>query len=262
MEDFIWRALAAGIGVALVTGVLGCFVVWRRMAYFSDSLAHSTLLGIALGLQLGISLTLATIAVCLCFAALLLWIQSARALATDTILGILAHAMLAFGLVAISFNPMGTLDLHAFLFGDILTVSGKDLAWLYGGGALVLGLLAWHWQPLLLSTINADIAAAEGASTLRLRIVLIVLMTVTVAVSIQIIGVLLIASLLIIPAASARLLAKSPEMMAVLAVLFGIAATVVGLQFSLVTDAPAGPAIVAAAAVLFGVAAVVGGRGE
>lgn len=260
MDDFIWRALIAGLGVALIAGLLGCFVVWRRMAYFSDSLAHSTLLGIALGLQLGVSLTLATFAVCLCFAALLLWVQSARTLATDTILGILAHAMLAFGLLAISMNSTAAVDLHAFLFGDILTVSNADLAWLYGGGALVLALLAMHWQPLLLATIDADLAAAEGASTLRLRIVLTLLMTITVAISIRMIGVLLIASLLIIPAAGARLLAKSPEAMAALAVLFGGMATVLGLLFSLTADAPAGPAIVAAASLLFAAAALLAPR--
>lgn len=255
MDLFIVYAFIAGAGLSLMAGVLGCFVVWNRMAYFGDSIAHSALLGIALGLQLNAPLTLTTLAVCLCFAAALILLQQWGALASDTILGILAHSMLACGMLALSVGNAAAVDLHSFLFGDILTVTTADLAWLGGAAALVLAALARFWQPLLLLTISPDIAAAEEPRARHLRALVIVLMTATVAVSIQILGVLLITALFIIPAAAARLLAKSPEGMALLAVLCGIVSTAVGLWLSLAADVPSAPAIVAAAAACFALAA-------
>ncbi|MCH9705259.1 MAG: metal ABC transporter permease [Proteobacteria bacterium] len=252
MADFLLYALIAGVGVAIITGVLGCFVVWQRMAYFSDSLAHSTLLGIALGLQLGIHTTLATLLLCACFALLLLWAQQKQTLSGDSMLGVMAHAALAFGVLALSLSDnYNNIDLHSLLFGNILTVSQEDLFWLGGGGVFVFAMLIYFWQPLLLITINRDLAAAEGVAILRLQLLLILLMTITVAVSIQIIGLLLISALLIIPAATARLLARTPPMMAMIAACLGVTATLIGLRLSLTADLPAGPAIVSVMVLFF-----------
>ncbi len=250
MDDFLIRAFAAGLGFAAIAGILGCFVVWRRMAYFSDSLSHSALLGIALGLQFGLPLTLTIFLVCLGFAVVLIWMQHQQTLAMDTLLGILAHSALAIGMIAISLSNT-TIDLHGLLFGDILTVNNNDLWWLFIGGAVVLTALKIYWQPLLLSTISHDLAMAEGENTVWLRTLIIILMTITVAVSIRIMGVLLIASLLIIPAATARLLARSPEAMAIIAMALGALAVLIGLSFSLWIDVPSGPLIVGVAAAHF-----------
>jgi zinc transport system permease protein len=222
------------------------------MAYFGDSLAHSALLGIALGLATGISTNLGTLIVCTAFALLLLWLQQRKLLATDTLLGILAHAALSIGMVTISVLGQ-RLDLHAYLFGDILTVTPHDLYWIYGGGLAVLALLAANWQSLVLMTIHEDMAKAEGIKTFRQHLLLMFLMTIVVAVSIRIVGILLITSMLIVPAATARQFASSPGGMALLACLFGIAAVLGGIYGSLHLDTPSGPSIVAASAALFAV---------
>jgi zinc transport system permease protein len=249
--DFLLRAVAAGIGVALVAGPLGCFVVWRRMAYFGDSLAHSALLGIALGLAMGIRPTLGVVGAAAAVALLLALLQHQRKLSSDTLLGILAHSGLALGLVVLSFFETLRVDLMAYLFGDVLAVHAFDLVWIYGGGALVLAALAALWRPLLAVTVHEELAQAEGVSVLRLRLALMLMMAVVIAIAMKIVGVLLITALLIIPAASARLFASGPERMALLAALLGSLAVVLGLTGSLLADTPAGPSIVVAAAALF-----------
>ncbi|WP_237687942.1 iron chelate uptake ABC transporter family permease subunit [Sneathiella sedimenti] len=251
VDDFILRALAAGIGVALIAGPLGCFVVWRRMAYFGDSLAHSALLGIALGLLYGININLGTVIVCAAFALLLVWLQQRRVLATDTLLGILAHAALSIGMVALSFLNNVSFDLYSYLFGDILTVRISDLYWIYGGGLMVIGLLILNWSSLTLMTLHEDLARAEGVNTVWANILLMLLMTIVVAVSIRIVGILLITSMLIIPAATARQLVTSPESMAIWAAVFGLIAVIAGISGSVEFDTPSGPSIVTAAAIMF-----------
>lgn len=253
IDPFIIRAASAGIGVALIAGTLGCFVVWRRMAYFGDSLAHSALLGVALGLLYGFSVNIGIMIICFIFAVILVWLQQKRVLATDTLLGILAHAALSIGMVAISFLDNPRFDLHAYLFGDILTVKSEDLYWIYGGVIIVLGLLFANWSSLTLMTINEDLAKAEGVKTFWANFLLMLLMTIVVAVSIRFVGILLITSMLIIPAATARQFSRSPELMAAISSLLGIIAVIVGISGSMEFDTPSGPSIVTAAALMFAV---------
>lgn len=251
IDPFIIRALLAGIGIAMVAGVLGCFVVWRRMAYFGDSLSHSGLLGIALGLLLGININIGIILVSSCFALLLIWLQQKKILATDTLLGILSHAALSIGLVTISLIDGVRIDIYSYLFGDILTVTTQDLWWIYGGGIIILSLLYKCWSSLMLMTIHQDLAQAEGVKVFWCNLLFMFLMTLVVAVSIRIVGILLITSLLIIPAASARQVAKSPEAMAFFAALIGGLAVIGGVILSANADTPSGPSIVVMATVIF-----------
>ncbi|MBE7636365.1 hypothetical protein GUA87_05875 [Sneathiella sp. P13V-1] len=250
-DDFLVMALLAGAGIALIAGPLGCFVVWRRMAYFGDSLAHSALLGIALGLLVGFNTNLGTVLVCALFAVMLLTLQEMKVLATDTLLGILAHAALSIGMVVLSFVHDQPFDLHAYLFGDILTVTTTDLMWIGAGGIVVLGLLVANWSSLTLMTLHEDLARAEGVKTFWVNLMLVLIMTVVVAVSIRIVGILLITSLLVIPAATARQWVKTPESMAMLAAAFGLMAVSGGILASYEVDTPAGPSIVTAATALF-----------
>jgi zinc transport system permease protein len=260
VDDFMLRALAAGIAVAVVAGPLGSFIVWRRMAYFGDTLAHSSLLGIALGYMLGVGLNPAVLAVCASIALLLAVLQRQRRLATDTLLGILAHSALALGMVAVAFAPGLRVDLMGYLFGDILAIADRDLPWVYGGGALaLLGTMA-IWRPLLSLTVDEELATVEGVSVTWISIAQMLLVAVVIAVAMKIVGILLITALMIIPAATARRLAASPEQMAALASLIGCMAVVGGLWGSLQWDTPAGPSIVAAAAALFLVVNAVPGR--
>jgi len=251
IDDFLWRALFGGVGVALVAGPLGSFVVWRRMAYFGDSLAHSALLGVALGFLLGTDLQIGSIATCVALALILVALQQQRRLATDTLLGILSHSALSLGLVAVSFAQTLRIDLMGYLFGDILAVGLTDLAWIYGGGAAALAVLAAIWRPLLAMTVHEELARAEGVPVIAIRLVFMLAIAITIAIAMKIIGILLITSLLIIPAATARRFARTPEQMAALASLTGCLAVVGGLAASLRFDTPSGPSVVVAAAALF-----------
>lgn len=251
MDDFLLRALGGGIGVALAAGPLGSFVVWRRMAYFGDTLAHSALLGVALGVLLGINENIGVMVLCVLLAVLLVLLERQRALASDTLLGIFAHTALSLGLVALAFLETVRIDLVSYLFGDILAVNMTDLYWIWGGGALALLLLAWIWRPLLALTVHEELARVEGVPVTRVRLAFMVLIALVIAVAMKVVGVLLITSLMIIPAAAVRRFAHTPEMMAGLASLVGCVAVSLGLWASLRWDTPTGPSIVVAAAALF-----------
>lgn len=257
LDDFLVRAALAGLGLAVATGPLGAFVVWRRMAYFGDATSHAAILGVALAMATDLPVGAGTLVVALAMAATVSTL-AARGWAMDTTLGVLAHSALAFGLVAVSFVPGARTDLSAWLFGDILAVSRSDLAFIWGGAVLVVGLLLWRWQALLTATLNADLAHASGLNPDRERLILTLALALVVAVAIKVVGALLIAAMLIIPAAAARGLARTPESMAALAALIGAASALGGLQLSLWQDTPAGPSIVAAAAIAFALSAGLG----
>jgi zinc transport system permease protein len=251
LDDFFARALIAGAGVALMAGPLGCFIIWRRMAYFGDTMAHSALLGVALALLLEVDLIVGVFSVAATISIALMFLQRQGMLSTDSLLGILAHSTLALGLVIVSLMAWVRVDLLGYLFGDILAVSRTDLIAIYVGGAVVLAALAVIWRSLLTATVNGEIAQAEGLHPERSRLIFMLLMATIIAISMKIVGILLITSLLIIPAATARRFAASPEQMAVLASVLGVVAVLLGLVGSLKLDTPSGPSIVVAALVLF-----------
>lgn len=251
MPEFIIYALVAGLGLATVMGAIGVFVVWRRMAYFGDTLAHSALLGVAVGFIIGININVGIIAVCLIIAIGMVYLRSQRHLAEDTLLGILAHSSLALGLAAISLFSALRVDLMSYLFGDILAVTPGDIAWVYGGGIITLGVLAWLWKDLISITVHEDLARTDGVNIFRTQLVFMTLFALVIAMAMKIIGILLVTALLIIPAAAARRFARTPEQMAVFAAIAGSIAVAIGLQGSLLWDLPTGPAIVIAAALLY-----------
>ena len=250
-DDFFVRALVAGIGVAIVAAPLGCFVVWRRLAYFGDTLSHAALLGVALAFLTELDITLAAFLVCAAVAVSLVYLQRRLTLSSDSLLGLLAHSSLALGLVALAFMSWVRVDLMGYLFGDILAVSKTDIAVIYAGGAAVLMVLFFTWDALFAATVNTELAEAEGLQPRRSNLVFVLLMATVIAISMKIVGVLLITALLIIPAAAARRFASGPEQMAVLAIIVGIAAVIGGLYGSLAWDTPSGPSIVVAALLLF-----------
>ncbi|AKX50957.1 zinc ABC transporter permease subunit ZnuB [Thiopseudomonas alkaliphila] len=251
MADFLLYALISGIALALVAGPLGSFVVWRRMAYFGDTLSHSALFGVALGLLLEISPSVMVLGVCLLLAVFMVIMQQQQSLAADTLLGIMAHSSLAVGLVTLSFMPSVRVDLMGYLFGDLLAVSFNEVLLIVLGSILVLGLLGYFWRNLLALTVDEELAKVEGLPVTQLRLVLMLLIAVVIAVAMKVVGVLLITSLLIIPAATAQKLARSPEQMALMASAIGLLSVLGGLSMSWHLDTPAGPSIVVCAALCF-----------
>jgi zinc transport system permease protein len=260
MDDFVLRAAAAGLCVALAAAPLGCFVVWRRMAYFGAALSHAALLGVALGLLLEIDLQIGVMVSGTAIALLLGALQRRPELATDTLLGILAHGSLALGLVALSLMPQVRVDLLSYLFGDVLAVDGGQLLWIAAGSGVCLLALAAMWRPLLAMTVDEDLARVEGVRVERIRLAFLLLCALVVAVAMQIVGLLMTVSLLILPAAAARRMAATPEAMAMLAAVAGALAVLMGLLCSLAWDTPAGPSIVVAASGLFALSLLRGAR--
>ena len=250
LDDFMVRAALAGIGVALTAAPLGCFVVWRRMAYFGESTAHAALLGVSLSLMFEFSIFLGAIFVSLLMASLVTLAQG-RSLFLDTLLGVAGHMSLAAGLVVVSFISGVRIELMAYLIGDILSVSKTDVLLIWIGLVIVLVLLFWRWSALLLCTLNEDLAASSGLNPRRESYALTIGLAIVVAVGIKVVGVLLIISMLIIPAASARSLVSTPEKMAVLASLIGMLSAILGLNASYVFDTPTGPSIVCVASLIF-----------
>ncbi|MGF1660059.1 MAG: metal ABC transporter permease [Rubrimonas sp.] len=251
--EFLIRAALAGVGAAFAAGPLGCFVLWRRMAYFGDATAHAAILGVALALASETPVFLGVLASALAMA---VWVSAAsgRTYAMDAMLGVSAHAALAFGLIALSFLPDVRIDLMGYLFGDILAVGWRDVATIWAGAALAAGLLAWRWRDLITSTLSADLAAAEGCDPRAAQMILTIALALLVAVALKVVGALLITALLIIPAAAARAVARTPGAMAVAAVAAATVAALAGLGASWRLDTPAGPSIVAAAVGLLALA--------
>lgn len=250
-EPFMIRAILAGLGIAMVAGPLGCFVVWRRMAYFGDTLSHAGLMGIALGLMAGIDPIVGVIVTCVVIGGLLFALQFQRRVPTDTLLGVLSHSALAVGLIAVSTMQNVRLDLTAYLFGDILAITDTDLAWIYGGGFAVLGALAVLWRRLIALTVSEDISHAEGFASTGVRLAFTGLVAIAVAIAMKIVGILLVTALLIIPPAAARRMAHGPEAMSLVTIAVGAVATIAGISASYAWDVPSGAAIVAAAAAIF-----------
>ena len=251
IDDFFIRALLAGIGLALMAGPLGCFVIWKRMAYFGDTLSHGALLGVALGLLFELHLELSVFLVCGLIAVTLFLLQRRASISSDALLGILAHASLAIGLVVLSLMTWIRVDLMGLLFGDILAVSHRDLTVIAGTLVMTSIVLALTWRSLFAATVSRELAEAEGLNPRRSEIIFMLLIASVIAVAIKIVGVLLITSLLIIPAATARRISLSPAQMMLVSSIIGVFAVILGLTGSLNLDTPSGPSIVVASVGLF-----------
>ena len=250
-DDFFIRALFAGIGVAFVTGPLGCFVVWRRLSYFGDTLAHSALLGVTIAFSLEFNIALSVFITSSVIALFLIQLQKKTNLPGDALLGLLAHSSLGVGLVAIGFLSFIRFDVMGLLFGDILAVSVNDLLVIWIGGTLILIILKLIWKPLFASTVNYELAEAEGLNPERAKAIFTLLMAAIIAISIKMIGLLLITGMLIIPAAMARNVSNSPKGMIIFSVIGGLLSVFLGLFSSLNFNTPSGPSIIVAALILF-----------
>ena len=250
-DDFFIRALVAGIGIAFIAGPLGCFVVWRRLSYFGDTLAHSALLGVTIAYSLEFNIAVSIFLISSVIALILIKLQKETNLPSDALLGLLAHSSLAVGLVVIGFLTFIRFDIMGLLFGDILAVNKKDLMTIWIGGALILLVLRLIWRSLFASTVNYELAQAEGLNPDRAKAVFTILLAAIIAISIKLVGVLLITGMLIIPTAMARNLSDNPKKMVIFSIIGGLLAVLIGLFSSLEFNTPSGPSIIVAALALF-----------
>ena len=251
LDDFFIRALIAGIGIALVTGPLGCFVVWRRLSYFGDTLAHSALLGVTIAYSLEFNIAVSIFLISSIIALILIQLQKKTNLPSDALLGLLAHSSLAVGLVVIGFLTFIRFDIMGLLFGDILAVDKNDLIIIWFGGGLILLVLKFIWKPLFASTVNYELAEAEGLNPDRAKAIFTILLAAIIAISIKLVGVLLITGMLIIPTAMARNISDTPQKMVVFSIIGGLLSVFIGLFSSLEFNTPSGPSIITAALLLF-----------
>ena len=250
-DDFIVRAFAAGIGLAFITGPLGCFIVWRRLSYFGDTIAHSALLGVVIAYALDFNIIIAVFVVSCLLALSLLFLQRRTNLPDDALLGLLAHSVLAIGLVLLGILSFIRIDLMGLLFGDILSVNVTDLLFVWIGGSIVLIVLILIWRPLFAGTVNLELAKAEGLNPDLANAIFTLLIASVIAISIKIVGILLITGLLIIPASASRNLSSTPIQMAIISSVIGVTCVVLGLQSSMIWNSPTGPTILAIALGVF-----------
>ena len=258
LDDFFGRAIVAGVGFALIAGPLGCYVIWKRFAYFGDTIAHSALLGVALSLAFDLHILVGVLFMCIAVALILGQISDEAKLSRDSILGILSHSTLALGLVLVSLMYWIRVDILHLLFGNILAVSVSEIIAIYAVGLVVILLVVWKWKHFIALVVDEQIAAVENLEPQKTRYILIVSIAITIAFAMKIVGIILSVSLLIIPAAASRQITNSPEQMAVVASLIGALAVVGGLNASLEFDTPPGPSIVIAAMVIFLISALGG----
>ena len=244
MDDFIYRALIASIGVSIIAGSLGCFVIWKRLSYFSDSISHSALLGVALGLATGVGINFGLVIVGGLFATLIVFLQQKDFWSSDAVLGIFSHISLSLGIVVLGFIGDQNTDYFSYLFGDILSITPEDIYWIFSVMAVVIFVLFINWKKLLLLTLNEELAKAEGVNKIFYELLFMFLIALAVSVSVQIVGVLLITSLLIIPPAIARVFSNSPISMIFSSMIISIISVLLGLYSSIKFDLATGPAIV------------------
>ena len=242
-DDFLIRAFVAGIGLAIITGPLGCFIVWRRLSYFGDTLAHSALLGVVIAYALSFNIVISVFVISGIISLALLYLQKKTYLPNDALLGLLAHSVLAIGLVLLGILSFIRIDLMGLLFGDILSVNTTDLLIIWIGGCIVMVLLLLIWRPLFAGTVNLELAKAEGLNPEFANTIFTLLIAAVIAISIKIVGILLITGLLIIPASASRNLSSTPVQMAVIASIIGVISVIFGLYSSLTWNSSTGPTI-------------------
>jgi len=149
-DDFFIRALVAGLGVAIVTGPLGCFVIWRRLSYFGETLSHSSLLGVTLGYIFSINISITVFLVSITVAIMLLYLLEKTELPSDSLLGLLSHASLSLGLLVVGYLSFIRFDIMGLLFGDILAVNKIDVLVIWTIGPLILLVFYGIWPYYLL----------------------------------------------------------------------------------------------------------------
>lgn len=248
---FMQRAMLAGLCIGIAAAFLGVFVTLRNLSFYSDTIAHSALAGIALGLLLHVSPTIAAIVFCIGIGVVTVYIKNRSVISLDTVVGVIFSAGLSLGVVLMSLLPTYRSELFSILFGDILTLSWWEVLFSAVVAAGVVLFLLRTSKQLLLMTFSPDFTYVRGINGTRLDYAFFIITALTVATSIKIVGIILVTGLLILPAAVAKNLARSFKQLVWIAILVSIVTTMLGLSLSFVFDLPAGPTIILVSTVGF-----------
>jgi zinc transport system permease protein len=250
LDDFLLRAVLAGLIMVVIAAPMGCLMVWQRLAFLSDTLGHAAVLGVGLGLMLQLEPIFGVLAVALVIVFSLSRVSSFNSALSETTLAIISHTGLAGGIILVGLLPGPTVNLEAILFGDLLATTRTDLLNLLLTTVLLLVLLLRHWRAFVAVSVSREIAQAEGIEVRRIQFLMYIMIALLVAVMMKVMGVLLIAAMLVIPTTSARLFSRSPEQMVYISGLYGLFALGGGITSSFHFDWQTGPAIVVSATVL------------
>lgn len=255
--DFLTLPILASLLIPLLSAPMGCILIWRRMTFFGDTLAHASMLGAALAIVMQMAVIYGLIIVSLLMAVILTISQKDKSLSHDSWLGVISYGALAMGLLLLYGSGIRGIDPHQILIGDILTASWEDVG-LIAMVAVCSGIFIYaNWQQIILLTLDLDFAKAKQVNTQRVELLLMLTLSMAIAAILKIIGALLAPALLIFPAVTARKLANSPVKMIYVAIATGILMNCVGLFGSLHFDCPTGPAIILTGVIIFAIIRVV-----
>ena len=250
LDDFMVRAVIAGLIMVTIAAPMGCLMVWQRLAFLSDTLGHAAVMGVGLGLLLQLQPIFGVLAVALLIVFSLSRVTSFNTALSETTLAIISHTGLAGGIILVGLLPANTVNLEAILFGDLLATTTTDLASLLITTVLLLFVLLHHWRGFVAVSVSREMAQAEGIEVRKVQFLMYIMIALLVAVMMKVMGVLLIAAMLVIPTTSARLLSRSPEQMVLISALYGLGALGGGITGSFHFDWQTGPAIVVSATAL------------
>ncbi|SFV74546.1 Zinc ABC transporter, inner membrane permease protein ZnuB [hydrothermal vent metagenome] len=249
--EFMQRAFLAGIMIALLASVSGVFVVLKRYSLMSETLAHSALVGVAVGLIAGYDPLWMAVIVAIIIAWLIEFLRTSFSLYSDSVLSIILSGALALAIILVSLGGAFNTSLFSYLFGSILAVSNEDLITILGVGFVALGLLLLFSKELYFITYDEEVAQVSGIKVKALNFLLVTIVAIIVALSIRVVGSLLISALMVIPTVSALQYKKSFFQTILLSVLFAIIGVISGMVISFYFSLPSGATIVLSVLVLF-----------
>jgi zinc transport system permease protein len=248
---FMQRALLAGIVLAVLLALLGTFVVLRRMAFFSDGIAHASLAGVAAGILLAMNPLIAALLASALFAILIYILEKRYQITSDAAIGMLFTSGLALGVILLSLKSGYQPELVSFLFGNILSITPGEMWLTVIGGAVIIVVSLTFFKSLILFSLDSEMAYLQGVKTNLLQPALYVGLAMSVVLGIKVLGIILVSALLIIPVTTAKLFSKSFKMLVVTNVFLALVTVLTGIVLSYYLDLPTGPTIVLTGTVIF-----------
>ena len=248
-DPLLLKLFFAGFGIAISAAVIGVFVLWKKMAYFSDAISHATIFGLAFAAIIEVMPIYGVIFCSIIFCLLMFYLAHQKFYSNDVVIGISSYILLALGLILIAVFSVNV-NLHLYLFGDLLVINNSDIFLIYFSLIIVLIAVFCGYKKMLMICINDDLAKISGIKTDKIQLQFLLLLAFLVAILVKIIGILLITSMLVMPAAIARIYAKNPLAMIILSIIFAIISVALGIISAFIFDLPIAAAIISLMAVI------------